>query len=265
MSEHQNDNQNDDTPHDSIPPEEPYNASQPNFYSPPPYIPNIDESPLRPLPLEDAVRQLPSQYIRVLTNPGAAVFAQEQGKAAWNIVWVQIMITGIAAILVGMIGFDASLPSSLTNDIPVVEQIIQKLQTFSILYTLRYVILTPILFFVSMGFYQLFARAFGGRGSFLTYCYTTLLFAVPIGIISDVFNAAVNMSGLPSQIGSLVVGALSTYGIILRIFATMATHRLSGGKATWAVLILPILIVVALIVTIMVAGVFLYNLSTHMH
>jgi hypothetical protein len=267
MSEYQS--QSYDTPQDNTPPQgSSYNASQQTFSGPPPQTPSTNEPLMRPLPLEEAVRQLPQQYLRVLTHPGAAVFAQEQGKAAWNIVWVQIALTSVAAILVGMVGFDAHLFGSLAT-ISVFDQILQQIKDFSLLYTLRYVLLTPILFFVGMGLYQLFAKMWGGKGKFLVYCYCTLLFAVPISILTSLFSAVTVLGGVPAAIGSVVVGGLSIYGILERIFATMAVHRLSGGKATWVVLIFPILLFVALLIVIsVVAGVvalFLYHPSSPLH
>src|SRR5437764_689764 len=48
-----------------------------------------------PLPLGEAVRQLPNQYIKVLTKPSVLTFDQEKGKAAWDIVWVQLIILAV--------------------------------------------------------------------------------------------------------------------------------------------------------------------------
>src|SRR5690348_14006544 len=44
-----------------------------------------------PLPLREAIKQLPRQYWKVLTRPGAATFAEEMGKAEWGIIWAQLL------------------------------------------------------------------------------------------------------------------------------------------------------------------------------
>ncbi|HEU5369713.1 MAG TPA: hypothetical protein VFU69_14670, partial [Ktedonobacterales bacterium] len=36
-----------------------------------------------PRSLWEAIKQLPKQYWRILTKPGAATFAEEMGKARW--------------------------------------------------------------------------------------------------------------------------------------------------------------------------------------
>jgi hypothetical protein len=83
-----------------------------------------------------------------------------------------------------------------------------------------------------MGILYGLAKAFGGQGKFVTQCYTTLLFSVPIGIVSGIVN-------LIPFAGAFVAFALSIYAIVLNILSLMAVHRLSGGKAT-AVVLIPI-------------------------
>src|ERR1700682_2545934 len=147
MSEYQNVGPTYGTPQSSPSPEGSYSAS--------PQDPSADEPPVRPLPLGEAIRQLPTQYIRVLTNPGAAVFAQEQGKAAWNITWVQIVLYAAVAALVGVIGLNTTLTSSLTS-IQALDQIVQHLGDFSFIVALRAIII-PIFFFVGVFFCHLLA------------------------------------------------------------------------------------------------------------
>ncbi len=90
----------------------PYGQPQPPYVQPqPPYgapyqQPGYGMPPVQaaPLPLGEAIRQLPNQYIRVLTKPSAATFAVEQGKAAWNIVWIQLLIYAVILAALGYIG-----------------------------------------------------------------------------------------------------------------------------------------------------------------
>jgi hypothetical protein len=65
---------------------------------------------------------------------------------------------------------------------------------------------------------------------------------VPLAIISGVLSIIIGALGLPSLVSSLLGLVVGIYDIILRIFMTMGVHRLSGGKATLAVLLLPILL-----------------------
>src|SRR5438128_1904380 len=44
-----------------------------------------------PRPLGEVIRDLPRQYMQVLTRPSAATFAAELGKAEWRSVWFQLL------------------------------------------------------------------------------------------------------------------------------------------------------------------------------
>jgi len=206
------------------PPQGPYGApvyQQPGYgYGAPP--------PQAPLPLGEAIRQLPNQYIKVLTKPSAATFAEEMGKAAWDIVWIQLIIY---AIIVAVLGYLALLISpnqfSTTGSNPMSPGMLQAITLSS---SFGLIILVPLFFFIGVGIYYLIARAFGGQGTFLAQSYTTLLISVPIGILSYLLR-------LIPILGILAGIALAIYSIVLQIFSIMAVHRLSGGKATAVVLI----------------------------
>ncbi len=191
----------------------------------------------RPLPLGEAIRELPNQYIRVITKPSVGVFAEEQGRAAWNIVWTQLIGLAIISALLSIGILNVALSTN-----PTARQSFGAIGAASGVFAILFLIFIPIAFFIGTGIYHLIAKAFGGRGTFLTYCYCYLLFAVPLGIISGVL-------GLIPFVGSLASLAISIYQIVLQVYMTMAVHRLTGGKATLAVLILPIIgIVIGIIV-----------------
>lgn len=225
-----------------VQPQPPYGApyQQPGYDYPPPQV--------APLPLGEAIRQLPNQYIRVLTKPSAATFAAEQGKAAWNIVWIQLLIYAIAAAVLGYLAilispnqFSTAGSSTLNPGM---------VQAISLSAGFGLILIVPIFFFIGVGIYYLVAKAFGGQGTFLAQSYTTLLYGVPIGILSSVLR-------LIPILGSLAAVALGIYGIVLQVFAIMAVHRLSGGKAT-AVVLIPVAIafvLVCVLVIIIIAAV----------
>ena len=218
------------------PPQGPYGApyQQPGYGYPPPQA--------APLPLGEAIRQLPNQYIRVLTKPSAATFAEEQGKAAWNIVWVQLIIYTIAAAVLGYLAllispnqFSTAGSSTLNPGM---------VQAISLSAGFGLILFVPIGFFISVGIYYLIAKAFSGQGTFLAQSYATLLYGVPIGILSSVLR-------LIPFLGFLAAAALGIYGIVLQVFAIMAVHRLSGGKAT-AVVLIPVAIVFVLVCVLVI-------------
>jgi hypothetical protein len=240
-------------------PQDPYETSQGPYTTPPPYgygqqQQSYDYSPPQaqatPLPLEQAIKELPSQYLKVLTNPSAETFEQEMGKASWNIVWAQLIgyaiICAILSYITSLI-FPSPFETIGTGPLNlIISQLIHWAFTLG---------LTPLIigvFFASVGIRYLIAKAFRGQGTFLAQGYTNLLFAVPLGILSAL------VSWVP-RLGGLVVLGVAVYTIILRIFSIMAVHRLSGGKATAVVLIplvvgiLTMLVLVALVIGMLMA------------
>lgn len=213
---------------------------------------SADVPPSGSLPLGEAIRQLPDQYIKVLTRPSAALFSQEQSKAAWDITWVQILISSVVAMLVGFVQFNTSFPSSLANShVPI--QTILVFRTFSWAFALGYIILIPIFFFIGAGLYYLLAKAFRGNGTFLAQCYCSILYGVPVAIISGILSVIVSLLGLPSLVNTLLAVILSIYGLVLQVFMTMGVHRLSGGKATLAVILTLIILFVFVFVLLFIA------------
>ncbi len=207
-------------------------------------------APSQPLPLNEAMRQLPAQYWRVLTHPKAATFAAEEGKAAWNIIWVQLIALAIISAIFAAIG--ALESSSILNALGIGNSVASStLNTFreSPLSTgFASLISVPISFFISTGIYFLLAKVFRGKGTFLHYAYCALLIIAPITLLNAVLD-------LIPVLGTFATFVLYIYEIILLIFMTMAVHRLSGGKATVAVLILPIvaIILVTVVAAILIA------------
>jgi len=255
-------------PHQYGPQQSQYETSQGPYTTPPPYgyeqqeqsygygqqqsYGNPPPSQATPLPLEQAIKELPSQYRKVLTQPSANTFAQEMGKASWNVVWAQLIgyavISAILSYITSLImpnPFNTLGPTTLN---PIMSQLIHWGLTLG---------LTPLIilsFFIGTGFRYLIAKAFRGQGTFLAQSYTDLLFSVPVGILSALITRV-------PLLGGLVAFGVSVYAIVLRIFSIMAVHRLSGGKATAVVLIplaavilLVLLLVVGLIFTLLAAG-----------
>jgi hypothetical protein len=209
---------------------EPGSSSAYLFYGAP------DGTVAAPLPLGEAIRQLPGQYWKALTRPGASAFAEETGKASWNIVLVQLAGYAIIAATLALLnyaftqstviallnqlsrntGTRASTPPAFLNS-PVLS-----LVTTLIGILIGFFIVQAILFGL--------AKAFGGQGTFVQQAYIFLLFQVPLGILGSLL-------GLIPVGGPVFSLAASVYGIVLSVFAIMGAHQLTGGKASGVVLI----------------------------
>ena len=212
-------------------PQPPYGApyQQPGYGYPPPQA--------APLPLGEAIRQLPNQYIRVLTKPSAATFAEEQGKAAWNIVWIQLLGVAILFGIFIFLVFQLVLPATMSSS-NVPAGTVAVIEGLAVGIALAEIILVPLSFFIVSGIYYLIAKAFGGQGTFLAQSYSALLFYIPLSLISFVL-------GLIPFLNYVAGFGLFIYEIVLGIFMTMGIHRMSGGKATLVVL-LPLILLFTL-------------------
>ncbi len=235
------------TPQASYPPNAPYpsmpypGSYQPGYGYPPPNQGfGYNPPPSPKIPLADALRQLPRQYLRVLTKPSAATFAEEMGKADWNVVWIELAAYAVISVIFSYLFYQEIFHILLS--IPQLSVIFNNsnlttgsnnsylltpayAQASALSNSLTQMIYVPIGIFLSTGIYYLIAKAFKGRGEFLTQLYTTLLFLIPL-------NTVTLLLFLIPFVGWVLAFALGIYSIFLYIYMLMAVHRLSGGKAT---------------------------------
>ena len=236
-------------PYGTPPPQNPYAPqtpqnpyATPQQYGTPPYQQGgygYGYAPPQQAPrsIGQAIKDLPNQYIRVLTKPSRLTFEGEMGKADWAMVWIQLLIWAVVGTIIGLIGSalrlaTSSIVGSGGANFNSILALTASGNTFAF-------ISVPITFFILVGIQYLLAKAFKGEGKFLTQGYTTLLFEVPIYVLSYLL-------GLIPILGGIAGFALLIYGWVLNVFAIMAVHRLSGGKAS-AVVFIPIAVLFLLV------------------
>jgi len=168
-----------------------------------------------PLPLGQAMRELPGQYVKVLTRPSVRTFVEEKGKASWSIVWVQLIILSIiSAILIAI--YYLVYPPHLSSVAGLSASTLQLITILSaVVFTL---VLTPASFLAAGGIIYLIAKAFGGKGTYLAQIYTTLLFGVPLVIVSYLLL-------LIPVAGSWLTYVPHIYSVVLLILSLIAVHR----------------------------------------
>ena len=183
--------------------------------------------PPAPLPLWTAFRQLPRQYWHVLTNCNAATFMWEERKAAWNIIWVQLLLLGVFESVIAWLGW--LLEFFLLNMLPGATQIEGNPLWF---WVAEIAVLPGVIagFFFGASLLYWLAKAFGGKGTFLSHCYSYALIVLPMSGLIALFafipclNLLVELAGI-------------TFEVVLLIFMVKGVHRLSGGRASATVLI----------------------------
>ncbi|WP_069802146.1 Yip1 family protein [Thermogemmatispora onikobensis] len=190
-----------------------------------------------PLPLGQALRELPGQYLRVASRPSAETFAQELGKASWDIIWVQLL--GFAALF-AIITFFTRLATSalLVSILPsaYISLIASANVASSLLSSLIYFVSLIGGFFILQGLIYLLAKAFNGQGNFLQQCYSGMLAYGPLLTIL-LAGSIIGIIPFVNILVLIVELIASIYAIVLLVFATMGSQRLPGGPASAAVLI----------------------------
>ena len=170
--------------------------------------------------LRRELSQLPQRYFNALVKPSVATYTADKGNASWSLVWIQLLAWAVLDAMLGLLVNLIYPPATGT--------------TFSRLFSLATSIgligVVPMLFFVLMGIVFLLAKAFGGQGTFLEQCNSSLYIQAPLGIFSKLL-------ALIPVVGRILNSVLSLYGIVLQVFVIMAVHRLSRGKAIATILV----------------------------
>lgn len=176
-----------------------------------------------PLPLGQAIRELPGQYIKVLTRPSVKTFEEEKSKASWGINWIQFIGLSIIGAVLQSLGLLIS-PPTLGNMASTAGMSSSALLTSIIVFlAILEIILTPVSFLAAGGILFMIARAFGGKGTFREQIYTTLLFGVPLVIASYLLFL------IPAA-GVWLLYLPHIYSVVLLFISFRAVHRFSMKK-----------------------------------
>jgi hypothetical protein len=172
-------------------------------------------------PRSRVISQLPQRYLNALVKPSVATYTADNGDASWSLVWIQLVAWAILDAMLGLLVNLIYPPAATSTTLS---------RLFSLATSIGLIGVVPLLFFVLMGIVFLLAKAFGGQGTFLEQCNSSLYIQAPLGIFSKLL-------ALIPVVGRVLNSVLSLYGIVLQVFVIMAVHRLSRGKAIATILI----------------------------
>jgi hypothetical protein len=194
-----------------------------------------DYTNTHPLPLGQAIRALPAQYLKVITRPSVQSFSSEKGKAGWSSVWFQLFALGILSALLSVLA-QLLAPPHVGNVPGVSAATVQAVTT--ILLALFIIAGTPLAFLAAGAVFYWLARLFKGDGSYLQQVYTLTLFGVPLVLLSSLLQLIPATSSWLPYLPHL-------YSLVLLVLSLMAVHHLSRGKAL-AIMLIPLGIVLVL-------------------
>jgi len=176
-------------------------------------------------PLSKTLPRLPRHYFKALVKPSVATYTSAKGNESWGLVWIQLLAWAILDALLGVLVNLITPPATGSSF----------LRFFAFASSYSLVVVVPLLFFLLMGIVYLLARYFGGQGSFLEQCNTSLYIQAPLGVLSKL------LAFIP-VVGRILNTILSIYGIVLQVYVIIAVHRLSRGKAI-ATILIPLVII----------------------
>lgn len=178
-----------------------------------------------PLPLGQAMRTLPGQYIKILFRPSIQSFVQEKDKGGWGIIWIQLIVLGVLGAILQSLALLISPPVFSSVASAGLSQ--STLLTVSIVFlVIAEIVLTPVSFLVAGGVLFLLARLFGGKGTYREQIYTTLLYGFPLVTLSYLLY-------LIPVAGAWLIYTPHIYSLVLLFISMKAVHW-SGYKGRQA-------------------------------
>jgi hypothetical protein len=187
--------------------------------------PSLSKTSNATAPFSKTLSHLPRHYFNALVKPSVATYTGARGNESWSLVWIQLLAWAILDALLGVLVNLITPPATGSSF----------LRFFAYASSYGLVGVVPLLFFLLMGIVYLLARYFGGQGSFLEQCNTSLYIQAPLGILSKLL-------ALIPVVGRILNTILSIYGIVLQVYVIIAVHRLSKGKAI-ATIVIPLVII----------------------
>lgn len=170
-----------------------------------------------------------NKWIGAFTKP-KETFAAEKSNADFGQGAIHILIAGVVVGLISGIYTAVVTGFAVTFVIDLIAVIISQFLSWIVL----------------GGIYFLFAKLFGGKGSFTAQLYLMALYIAPLAILSSIV-------ALIPFAGGFIVLILAVYGLYLLTMALKEAHSYSTAKAFLSWFIPLLIIIVVLIMLVMMA------------
>ncbi len=160
---------------------------------------------------------LPGQYVRVLTRPSVKTFVAEKDKGSWGIIWFQLLLLGALSGLLMILAYRITPPnvSSMVASSGMSASALQNIIAIST--AIVEFVFTPISFLFFGGVLYLLARVLGGKGTYREQIYVTVLFGVPMVLLSSLLYLIPGTTTWLPWVPHF-------YSVVLIILAMIAVH-----------------------------------------
>ena len=164
-----------------------------------------------------AMIDLPGQYVNVLTHPAVKVLRMEKEKGQWSVVWLQLVLLAVVSALI-MGGAYLIAPPDVSSAVGSSGMSVHDLQNVVAVTTVvLLLVLTPVAFLLANGILYLLARLSGGKGRYLEQLSVSLLFGVPMVLLSALLS-------LPPATRNWLPWLPHLYSIVLMMLTMIAVH-----------------------------------------
>lgn len=204
--------------------------------------PNADSPPL--VAFLKAVGQLPIQFWSVLFFPSLKTLRIAARHARWSLVGIQLLLLVALTILLNILGHH--IPGATLHGLATMR--VSGISVFGWLPPpLNMIVFLLATFFIGLFTAYPFSKFSGGTGTFLAHIYLLLLFTIPLVTISGLLLMIPTTGSTAFGLLALV-GALLIYRLVLHGMTISMVHHLPADKATFIVLIIPMLLLIILVI-----------------
>jgi hypothetical protein len=206
---------------------------------------NSQQAPIgRMHPPEQTPRQSPplflaTFYLQAILRPSERLFARIAEYARWRLVWLQLLTLVMIPVIVALLRIllrDFSTGVNAHSNIFLSTLGILTASASAVAFIVK-IVAIPVFFLVGTALQFAMAKILGGRGGYVSHCFSMQTYQIPLAIIGACITVAFIMLHFSTLFFSSVISlALFAYGIFLNVLVVRGVHNIARDKAIVAVL-----------------------------